>query len=90
MVFTVDCAPESAGKYDEELTLEITDRNMNEYPNGIMYKLSAEAVYPAISNSAEMFEEHTIIPNTSVLDAKMVKKIQFKFPILSKILLNFL
>ena len=77
-VITVDCAPEAPGKYEEDLVIDITDRNMLEYPNGIIYKLSSEAAYPSISNSIEMFEEHTIISNISVLDPKMVSK---KWPI---------
>ncbi len=46
---------------------------MSEYPHGIFYKLSCEAAYPSISNSIEMFEEHTIIPNLNALDPKMVR-----------------
>lgn len=45
---------------------------MQKYPNGIIYKLNSEAVLPFISNSIEMFEEHTIIPNMSALNPKMV------------------
>lgn len=71
-VITIDCAPETPGKYEEDLVIDITDRNMIEYPHGIMYKLSAEATYPSISNSIEMFEEHTIVPNVSALDPKIV------------------
>ena len=71
-VITVDCAPETAGKHEEDLVIDITDRNMNEYPNGILYKLSCDAAFPSISNTIEMFEEHTIIPNMSALDPRMV------------------
>jgi len=71
-VITIDCAPEVPGKYEEDLVIDITDRNMIEYPNGIMYKLSAEATYPSISNSIEMFEEHTIVSNITALDPKIV------------------
>ncbi len=73
-IITVDCAPETPGKYEEELLIDITDRNMNEYPNGVTYKLACEAAYPSILTSVEMFEEHTIIPNVNALDPKMVKK----------------
>jgi hypothetical protein len=78
-VITIDCAPESAGKFDEDLIIDITDRNMKEYPNGIFYKLTSEAIYPVINNSIEMFEEHTIIPNITVLDSKMVILPFFQF-----------
>ena len=72
-VITIDCAPEAPGKYEEDLVIDITDRNMAEYPNGVMYKLSAEATYPSISNSIEMFEEHTIVSNITALDPKIVR-----------------
>ena len=71
-VITIDCVPEYPGKFDEELVIDITDRDVKQYPNGIQYKISADAIYPNISNSIEIFEEHTIIPNASVLDAKTV------------------
>jgi hypothetical protein len=45
---------------------------MLEYPNGIVYKLNCEVIYPTIANSIETFEEHTIIPNMASFDAKMV------------------
>lgn len=71
-VITIDCSPEFAGKFEEDLVIDISDRNMNQYPNGIFYKLTAEAIYPTILNSIEIFEEHTIIPNVSILDSKNV------------------
>ena len=72
-VITIDCAPEAPGKYEEDLVIDITDRNMFEFPNGIMYKLNTEATYPSIANSIEMFEEHTIVTNMAALDPKIVK-----------------
>ncbi len=76
-VITIDCAPEQGGKFEEDIVFDITDRNMQKYPNGITYKLNCEAVMPIISNSIEMFEEHTIIPNLLALNPKMVWKIFF-------------
>ena len=72
-VITIDCVPEIAGKFDEEICLDITDRDMNQYPNGIVYKLSCDAVFPTISHSNEIFEEHTIISNISSFDPKVVR-----------------
>ena len=40
--------------------------------NGIIYKLTAEATIPNITILPDIFEEHTIIPNISVLDHKTV------------------
>jgi hypothetical protein len=71
-VITIDCAPEQAGKFDEDIVFDITDRNMQKYPNGIIYKLNCEAVMPIISNTIDLFEEHTIIPNMLALNPKMV------------------
>ena len=45
---------------------------MQKYPNGIIYKLNCEAVMPIISNTIDLFEEHTIIPNMLALNPKMV------------------
>ena len=71
-VVTIECAPEQSGKFEEELSFEITDRNMEQYPGGILYKLTAEATHPMITNSLDIFEEHTIIPNITALDPRMV------------------
>jgi hydrocephalus-inducing protein len=73
-VITIECAPENPGKFEEELCFDITDRNMEKHPNGLIYKLTAESVYPIISNCIDIFEEHTIIPNITALDPRMVKK----------------
>jgi hypothetical protein len=71
-IITVECSPETSGKFEEELIVDITDRNMQEYPNGILYRLTSEAAVPALSNSLEMFEEHTVIPNLLALNPKIV------------------
>jgi hydrocephalus-inducing protein len=73
-VITIDCVPEIAGKFEEEICLDITDRDMNQYPNGIVYKLSCDAVFPTILHSNEIFEEHTIISNISSFDPKVVSQ----------------
>ena len=69
---TIDCSPETNGKHEEELVIDITDRDMNQWPNGIIYKLTAEATIPTIQITPDIFEEHTIIPNLAVLDQKTV------------------
>ncbi|CAF0787663.1 unnamed protein product [Brachionus calyciflorus] len=71
-IITVDCAPDSPGRYEEDLVIDIVDRDMNEYPNGIMYKLVSESVQPGISNTNEIFEEHTIVPNMASFNPKMM------------------
>ena len=72
-MITIDCSAEQAGRYEEELLIEITDRNMNEHPNGITYKLHSEVVTPSLSLTPDMFEEHTIIQNMSAFDPKAVR-----------------
>lgn len=74
---TIDCLPETSGKQEEELLINITDADVSQLTcaNGIIYKLAAEATVPNIAISPDIFEEHTIIPNISVLDHKTVKNI---------------
>lgn len=89
-VVTIDCAPEAPGKYEEDLVIDIVDRNMQEYPNGIPYRLCAEATYPSIVNTLEIFEEHTIVPNISALDPKLVIYFRLIYlRIYAEIFLNF-
>ncbi len=45
---------------------------MLKHPNGIIYSLTAEAAHPAIANSLDVFEEHTVIANLGALDARMM------------------
>jgi len=71
-VITIECAPEQAGKFEEQLCFDITDRDMYKHPNGIIYSLTAEAAHPTICNSLEIFEEHTVIPNITALDPRMM------------------
>ncbi len=75
-VITIECAPEGiSGKFEEELCFDITDRNMEKNPNGLIYKLTAEATFPSIYHSVDIFEEHTIIPTITALDPRMVRRI---------------
>ena len=70
---TIEYSPEAPGKHEEEIFIDITDREFTKSPNGIVYRLTGEACYPSIVNSIEIFEEHTIIPNITVLDPKLVR-----------------
>ena len=72
-IITVECAPEAPGRFEEELCIDITDRNLAEHPPpGLFYKLTAEAAFPSLIGSAEMFEEHTIIPNAAAINSRLM------------------
>lgn len=45
-VITVDCFAEPAGKCEEYLIIEITDRDPEDSPGGILYTLVAESCIP--------------------------------------------
>jgi hypothetical protein len=57
------------------MVISITDADVSllSCPSGMIYKLTAEATIPNITIAPDIFEEHTIIPNISVLDHKTVK-----------------
>ncbi|XP_025115052.1 hydrocephalus-inducing protein-like isoform X4 [Pomacea canaliculata] len=61
-VITVDCVAETQAHAEEELSIDITDRNPKAYPSGILYKLIAEACIPSINTDdiGSIFEEHRI------------------------------
>ncbi|XP_022080460.1 hydrocephalus-inducing protein homolog isoform X2 [Acanthaster planci] len=67
-VIQVECLPESTGKGDEDLAIEITDRDPADHPQGIPYKILAEACSPGINltDLASIFEEHRVVRNLSV------------------------
>ncbi|XP_078527074.1 hydrocephalus-inducing protein homolog isoform X2 [Lissotriton helveticus] len=62
---TVECVPDQPGKSEELLAIDISDRDPNDYPNGIPYKLLADGCIPAfVTNEiASIFEEHRICHN---------------------------
>ncbi|XP_077982980.1 hydrocephalus-inducing protein homolog isoform X2 [Glandiceps talaboti] len=64
----VDCAPEVVGKSEEDVSIDITDRDPTDHPQGIPYKLIAEACVPGIdlNDIGAIFEEHRICKNLSV------------------------
>ncbi|XP_070194710.1 hydrocephalus-inducing protein homolog isoform X4 [Littorina saxatilis] len=65
---TVDCVAEAQGRVDEEMSIDITEREPKSYPGGIPYKLIAEACIPSINidDIGCVFEEHRICKNLSV------------------------
>nr|CAH8857992.1 unnamed protein product [Trichobilharzia regenti] len=69
-IITVDCMANSQDLCEEELTIEITDRDMNAYPHGIPYRLIAEGHLPSIEtdNYSLIFEEHHVCKNLTILD----------------------
>ncbi|XP_033116735.1 hydrocephalus-inducing protein homolog isoform X2 [Anneissia japonica] len=68
VVIQVDCLAESEGKGDEDIAIDIHDRDPAQSPQGIPYKLLAEACSPGINvvDITSVFEEHRICKNLSV------------------------
>ena len=64
---TVDCAGDKPGKFEEELSIEISDRDKNSQP--VLYKLGCEILNPGINTTdmASIFEEHRICRELGVL-----------------------
>ena len=60
---TVDLGVESVQKYEEFLAIEISDRNPDDCPGGIAYKLLAEGCLPTIDTNDlhGIFEEHRVV-----------------------------
>ena len=52
----------------QDLAIEITDRDPADHPQGIPYKILAEACSPGINlvDLASIFEEHRVVKNLSV------------------------
>ncbi|TNN13811.1 Hydrocephalus-inducing protein, partial [Schistosoma japonicum] len=69
-IITVDCMANSLDRCEEELTIEISDRDMKLYPNGIPYRLIGEGHQPSIETKdvSVIFEEHHVCKNLSILD----------------------
>lgn len=64
---TVDCIAENTGKFDEDISIDITERDPTDSPSGIPYRLLAEVCSPGIdiSNINSIFEEHRICKSLS-------------------------
>ncbi|XP_069113582.1 hydrocephalus-inducing protein homolog isoform X2 [Argopecten irradians] len=67
-VINVECIAETPGSCEEELAIDISDRDPNDNPGGIPYKLIAEACIPSINvdDIGSIFEEHRVCKNLSV------------------------
>lgn len=65
----VECAAEMQGRFDEELSIDITDRDPSDhYPHGISYRIIAETCTPSINvdDIGSIFEEHRIVKNLAL------------------------
>ncbi|VDK72856.1 unnamed protein product [Dibothriocephalus latus] len=71
LAITVDCAVDALGYFQEELCLDISDRDASEGPLGLSYMLLAESCFPYINvdDIADIFEEHRICKNYDMLQA---------------------
>ncbi|XP_014668502.1 PREDICTED: LOW QUALITY PROTEIN: hydrocephalus-inducing protein homolog [Priapulus caudatus] len=69
-VVNVECAPEAVGYSEEELAVNITDRNPDDYPYGIPYKLIADACVASINTTdvGDIFEEHMVCKSLAVFE----------------------
>ncbi|XP_044289866.1 hydrocephalus-inducing protein homolog [Varanus komodoensis] len=67
-VITVDCLADPAGKCEEYMIIEITDRDPEDNPGGIPYALVAEACIPGFvtDHLGTIFEEHRICNSSSL------------------------
>ncbi|XP_074644164.1 hydrocephalus-inducing protein homolog [Tubulanus polymorphus] len=65
---TVDCVAETPGKCEEEIVIDISDRDPKDHKDGIPYKLFAEACLPSINigDVGSIFEEHRVCKNLSI------------------------
>lgn len=65
---SVDCVAETQGRFDEDMSIDITERDPKSYPSGIPYKLIAEACIPSINidDIGSIFEEHRICKNLNI------------------------
>ncbi|XP_071173399.1 hydrocephalus-inducing protein homolog isoform X10 [Mytilus edulis] len=71
ITINVDCITEQEGKGDEEICIDVVDRDPNDHPGGIPYRLLAEVCIPSISTIEQrfigsIFEEHRIVKNLSI------------------------
>ncbi|TPP57522.1 Hydrocephalus-inducing protein [Fasciola gigantica] len=68
-LITVECSVETRTRSEEELAIEITDRDSNMYRYGIPYTLIAEGHIPSIvtKDHTVIFEEHRICQNLQLI-----------------------
>ncbi|MGH0142283.1 UNVERIFIED_CONTAM: hypothetical protein FKN15_002865 [Acipenser sinensis] len=67
-VISVDCAADQPGKCEEFVAIDISDRDPEDQPRGIAYRLVAEACIQSIvtNDIASIFEEHRICKNINL------------------------
>ena len=67
----VDCAIENVKKHEEFLAVEITDRDPDDNPGGIPYKLLAEGCMPTIDvcDINQIFEEQRVVQSIRAFQA---------------------
>nr|XP_006823299.1 PREDICTED: hydrocephalus-inducing protein homolog [Saccoglossus kowalevskii] len=67
-IITVDCGPEAVNKFEEDICIDISDRDPKDHPQGIPYKLISESCVPGIDTNdvGAIFEEHRVCKNLSV------------------------
>ncbi|KAM3592002.1 uncharacterized protein V6R79_011190 [Siganus canaliculatus] len=67
-VVMVNCAAEQQGICNQDLVIDISDRDPSDQPGGIPYRLVAEICKPGIAlDMASIFEEHHLCPSSSQL-----------------------
>ncbi|XP_029465095.1 hydrocephalus-inducing protein homolog [Rhinatrema bivittatum] len=64
----VECFADQLGKTEELLSIDISDRDLNDQPSGITYGLVTEACIPGFvtEDMASVFEEHRIYKNINL------------------------
>ncbi|TRY66381.1 hypothetical protein DNTS_003349 [Danionella cerebrum] len=74
-VVNVDCKADNVGNYEEYLTIDISDRDPSDNPDGVPYKLLADVCLPGIASTdfASIFEEHRICQYSSMLQCEQFR-----------------
>ncbi|XP_073461747.1 hydrocephalus-inducing protein homolog [Aquarana catesbeiana] len=68
-VISVECLADQLGKSEEFLAIDISDRNQEDHPNGIPFRLVTEGCIPGFvtDDIGSIFEEHRIIGDARIL-----------------------
>ncbi|XP_069822484.1 hydrocephalus-inducing protein homolog isoform X3 [Dendropsophus ebraccatus] len=68
-IISVECLADQLGKSEEFLALDISDRNPEDQPNGIPFRLISEVCTPGFvtDDIASIFEEHRIVGDARIL-----------------------
>ncbi|XP_030621187.1 hydrocephalus-inducing protein homolog [Chanos chanos] len=74
-VVTVECLANQAGRWLECLTVDVTDRDPSDHPDGIPYRLIADVCVPGIAceDIASIFEEHRLCKNSNMLHCEQYR-----------------